>query len=144
MLRSLLPQKLRRDPTDREHRILECGCLVGTILCGFEYPSLCNNGRLANDFVKTTFDSLAQAHDQPGILKSREYFNSLIKEEVDAGIDSTRIVLGKGSVRTVFTASLNVTRRLLSGWCYLTILCHYVSCQIRRCSRTQLLPAASR
>ena len=44
------------------------------------------------------FDSLAQAHDQPGILKSREYFNSLIKGELDAGIESTRIVLGISNI----------------------------------------------
>jgi len=44
--------------------------------------------------VQTTFSDLAQAHDQPGILKSRDYFNSLIKAEVEKGIPSSRIVLG--------------------------------------------------
>ncbi|KAL6721907.1 hypothetical protein ACLMJK_001012 [Lecanora helva] len=42
----------------------------------------------------TNFTDLAQAHDQPGILKSREYFNGLIKAEIDKGIPSERIVLG--------------------------------------------------
>ncbi|KAL8794832.1 MAG: hypothetical protein Q9195_002660 [Heterodermia aff. obscurata] len=42
----------------------------------------------------TTFDELAQAHDQPGILRSRDYFNSLIKDEVKKGIPSSRILLG--------------------------------------------------
>ena len=44
--------------------------------------------------TQTTFDDLAQAHDQPGILKSRDYFNSLIKAEMSKGIPSERIVLG--------------------------------------------------
>lgn len=43
---------------------------------------------------KSTFGDLAQAHDQPGILKSRDYFNSLIKAEIEKGIPSSRIVLG--------------------------------------------------
>lgn len=55
---------------------------------------------LLKPYSQTTFDSLAQAHDQPGILKSRDYFNSLVKAEVDAGIDSSRIVLGKAPLST--------------------------------------------
>ncbi|KAL9100467.1 MAG: hypothetical protein Q9163_004157 [Psora crenata] len=54
----------------------------------------------------TTFDSLAQAHDEPGILRSRDYFNSLIKAEVDQGIASTRIVIGgfsQGAAIAIFT-----------------------------------------
>jgi len=54
----------------------------------------------------TTFDSLAQAHDQPGILKSRDYFNALVKEEIDKGISSSRIVLGgfsQGGAISIFT-----------------------------------------
>ena len=43
---------------------------------------------------QTAFSDLAQAHDQPGILKSRDYFNALIKAEIDKGIPSSRIVLG--------------------------------------------------
>ena len=31
---------------------------------------------------------------RPGILKSRDYFNSLIKAEIEKGIPSSRIVLG--------------------------------------------------
>ena len=45
--------------------------------------------------TKTTFSELAQAHDEAGILKSCEYFNSLIKAETEKGIPSTRIVLGR-------------------------------------------------
>ncbi|KAL8647790.1 MAG: hypothetical protein Q9226_006283 [Calogaya cf. arnoldii] len=40
------------------------------------------------------FNDLAQAQDQPGILKSRDYFHSLIKAEIDKGIPSSRIILG--------------------------------------------------
>ncbi|KAL8939601.1 MAG: hypothetical protein Q9211_002671 [Gyalolechia sp. 1 TL-2023] len=40
------------------------------------------------------FDDLAQQQDQPGIFKSRDYFHSLIKSEIDKGIPSSRIVLG--------------------------------------------------
>ncbi|KAL8859849.1 MAG: hypothetical protein Q9178_003682 [Gyalolechia marmorata] len=40
------------------------------------------------------FNDLTQAQDQPGILKSRDYFHSLIKAEIDKGIPSSRIILG--------------------------------------------------
>ncbi|KAL8969346.1 MAG: hypothetical protein Q9183_002039 [Haloplaca sp. 2 TL-2023] len=40
------------------------------------------------------FNDLAQSQDQPGILRSRDYFHSLIKAEIDKGIPSSRIVLG--------------------------------------------------
>ncbi|KAL8974257.1 MAG: hypothetical protein Q9197_001510 [Variospora fuerteventurae] len=40
------------------------------------------------------FNDLAQQQDQPGIHKSRDYFHSLIKAEIDKGIPSSRIVLG--------------------------------------------------
>ncbi|KAL8726558.1 MAG: hypothetical protein Q9181_006003 [Wetmoreana brouardii] len=42
----------------------------------------------------TGFDDLAQAQDQPGILRSRDYFHSLVKAEIEKGIPSNRIVLG--------------------------------------------------
>ncbi|CAD6585890.1 MAG: hypothetical protein ASARMPRED_002342 [Alectoria sarmentosa] len=54
----------------------------------------------------TSFDDLAQAHDQPGILKSRDYFNALIKAEIEKGIPSSRIVLGgfsQGGAISLFT-----------------------------------------
>ncbi|EEP81154.1 hypothetical protein UREG_05996 [Uncinocarpus reesii 1704] len=44
--------------------------------------------------VTATQEEFVQRQDEPGILKSREYFNSLIKEEMDKGIKSSRIVLG--------------------------------------------------
>jgi len=43
----------------------------------------------------TTFNDLqGKSHDEAGILKSRDYFNSLIKAETDKGIPSSRIILG--------------------------------------------------
>lgn len=44
--------------------------------------------------------------DEPGILRSRDYFNSLIKQEMDKGIKPSRIVLGgfsQGGAMSVFT-----------------------------------------
>ncbi|KAL8808539.1 MAG: hypothetical protein Q9182_000090 [Xanthomendoza sp. 2 TL-2023] len=40
------------------------------------------------------FNDLAQAQDQHGIFKSRDYFHSLIKAEIDKGVPSSRIILG--------------------------------------------------
>ncbi|KAI9817468.1 MAG: hypothetical protein M1827_001078 [Pycnora praestabilis] len=54
----------------------------------------------------TTFDELAQAHDEPGILSSRNYFNTLISGETSKGIPSSRIVLGgfsQGGAISLFT-----------------------------------------
>ncbi|CAI7567969.1 Phospholipase/carboxylesterase [Penicillium manginii] len=47
-----------------------------------------------------------RSQDEPGITRSRDYFNGLIKEEIDSGIVSTRIVLGgfsQGGAMSVFT-----------------------------------------
>ena len=55
---------------------------------------------------QTTFDELAQAHDQVGILRTRDYFNSLIKDEMKKGISSERIILGgfsQGGAISLFT-----------------------------------------
>lgn len=44
--------------------------------------------------------------DEPGILRSREYFETLIKEQVDKGIKPSRIVLGgfsQGGAMSVFS-----------------------------------------
>lgn len=44
--------------------------------------------------------------DESGILRSRDYFNTLIKEEMDKGINPSRIVLGgfsQGGAISVFT-----------------------------------------
>ncbi|KAJ5557111.1 Phospholipase/carboxylesterase [Penicillium frequentans] len=47
-----------------------------------------------------------RTQDEPGILRSREYFNTLIKEEIDKGIKPSRIVLGgfsQGGAMSVFS-----------------------------------------
>jgi predicted esterase len=56
--------------------------------------------------VQTNFDDLKQAHDEPGILKSRTLFNKLITDEVEAGIPSERVILGgfsQGGAMSLFT-----------------------------------------
>ncbi|MCJ1238174.1 hypothetical protein MMC14_006163 [Varicellaria rhodocarpa] len=43
-----------------------------------------------------SFDDLqGRSHDETGILKSREYFSSLINDEVTSGVPESRIVLGE-------------------------------------------------
>lgn len=44
--------------------------------------------------------------DEAGLLKSRDYFNGLIKAEMDKGIEASRIVLGgfsQGGAMSLFT-----------------------------------------
>jgi predicted esterase len=41
-----------------------------------------------------SFEDVQSGQDEVGILKSRDYFHSLIKSEIDAGIPSNRIVIG--------------------------------------------------
>lgn len=56
------------------------------------------------------FEEAQRNQDEPGILKSRDYFNSLIKEEVDKGIDPSRIVLGgfsQGGAMSLFAGLTN-------------------------------------
>ncbi|MCJ1403602.1 hypothetical protein MMC11_006825 [Xylographa trunciseda] len=56
----------------------------------------------------TTFNDLQSAHDEVGILRSRDYFNSLVADEVAKGIPSTRIVLGgfsQGGAISLFTGA---------------------------------------
>lgn len=52
------------------------------------------------------FEESMRSQDEPGILRSRDYFNTLIKEEMDKGIKGSRIVLGgfsQGGAVSVFT-----------------------------------------
>jgi len=56
----------------------------------------------------TDFSDLKQAHDEAGILRSRTVFSKLIKDEIDAGIPSNRIVLGgfsQGGAMSIFTGT---------------------------------------
>jgi len=54
----------------------------------------------------TDFSDLNQAHDEPGILRSRSTLTKLITDEIAAGIPSTRIILGgfsQGGAMSIFT-----------------------------------------
>ncbi|PGH04195.1 hypothetical protein AJ79_07173 [Helicocarpus griseus UAMH5409] len=51
-------------------------------------------------------DEFSRIQDERGILKSRDYFNTLIKAEIDKGIKPSRIVLGgfsQGGAMSLFT-----------------------------------------
>lgn len=51
-------------------------------------------------------ESLRKNEDEAGILVSREYFNGLIQQEIDAGIPAERIVLGgfsQGGAMSLFS-----------------------------------------
>ena len=55
---------------------------------------------------QTNFGDLQVGQDEPGILKSRDYFHGLIKAEVDGGIASDRVVLGgfsQGGAMSLFS-----------------------------------------
>lgn len=56
--------------------------------------------------VQLDFEEMVRTQDEPGILRSREYFDKLIKEEMDKGIKASRIILGgfsQGGAMSVFT-----------------------------------------
>ena len=45
--------------------------------------------------IQLSFDDLqGRSHDESGILKSRDYFSSLITDEINNGVPESRIVLG--------------------------------------------------
>jgi lysophospholipase-1 len=56
------------------------------------------------------FEEALRNQDEPGILRSRDYFNVLIKEEMDKGIKASRIILGgfsQGGAMSVFAGVTN-------------------------------------
>lgn len=56
------------------------------------------------------FQESIRTQDEAGILKTRDYFNTIIKEQIDAGIKPSRIVLGgfsQGGAMSVFTGLTN-------------------------------------
>lgn len=56
------------------------------------------------------FAEAVRTQDEPGILRSRDYLNTLIKEQNEKGIPSSRIVLGgfsQGGAMSVFTGLTN-------------------------------------
>lgn len=55
---------------------------------------------------QTNFNDLNQAHDEVGILRSRDVFTKLITDEIAAGIPSNRIIIGgfsQGGAMSLFT-----------------------------------------
>lgn len=60
--------------------------------------------------IQLDFEESIRSQDEPGILRSRDYFNILIKEEMDKGIKPSRIVLGgfsQGGAMSVFSGVTN-------------------------------------
>ncbi|KUJ23243.1 putative acyl-protein thioesterase 1, partial [Mollisia scopiformis] len=70
------------------------------------------------DIVRTRpaaldFADLQAGQDEVGILRSRDYFQSLIKTEIDAGIPSDRIVIGgfsQGGAMSIFSGITSQTK----------------------------------
>jgi predicted esterase len=59
------------------------------------------------------FGNLNGEQDETGILKSREYFHGLIKQEIDGGIPSERIVIGgfsQGGAMSLITGITSPTK----------------------------------
>ncbi|CAG8375967.1 unnamed protein product [Penicillium salamii] len=74
-----------------------------TVNFGMSMPGWYDLAKLGRDL---DFEEMVRTQDEPGILRSREYFNKLIKEEMDKGIKASRIILGgfsQGGAMSVFT-----------------------------------------
>lgn len=53
------------------------------------------------------FEESLRTQDEPGILRSRDYFNTLVNEQIEKGIKPSRILLGgfsQGGAMSVFSA----------------------------------------
>lgn len=51
------------------------------------------------------FEEFLKSQDEPGIIRSRDYFNSLIEQEMEKNIKASRIILGgfsQGGAMSVF------------------------------------------
>ncbi|KAI9933881.1 hypothetical protein ASPWEDRAFT_168156 [Aspergillus wentii DTO 134E9] len=73
-----------------------------TVNFGMSMPGWYDLAKLGSDL---TFEEMLRNQDEPGILRSREYFNGLIKEQIDQGIKPSRIILGgfsQGGAMSVF------------------------------------------
>ncbi|KAJ5263324.1 Phospholipase/carboxylesterase [Penicillium angulare] len=74
-----------------------------TVNFGMAMPGWYDIAKLGGDL---NIDESVRSQDEPGILRSREYFNGLIKAEVEKGIKPSRIVLGgfsQGGAMSVFS-----------------------------------------
>ncbi|KAJ5180098.1 acyl-protein thioesterase 1 [Penicillium capsulatum] len=78
-----------------------------TVNFGMSMPGWYDIAKLGRDL---DFAEAVRTQDEPGILRSRDFFNTLIKEQNDKGIPSSRIVLGgfsQGGAMSVFTGLTN-------------------------------------
>ncbi|ODM21058.1 Acyl-protein thioesterase 1 [Aspergillus cristatus] len=78
-----------------------------TVNFGMTMPGWYDLTKLGRDL---DFEESIRTQDEPGILRTREYFNTLIKEQIDNGIKPSRIVLGgfsQGGAMSVFTGITN-------------------------------------
>ncbi|KAJ5474343.1 hypothetical protein N7475_003909 [Penicillium sp. IBT 31633x] len=74
-----------------------------TVNFGMSMPGWYDISKLGRDL---DFEESLRTQDEAGILRSRDYFNVLIKEEMDKGIKSSRIILGgfsQGGAISLFT-----------------------------------------
>ncbi|KAL4977932.1 acyl-protein thioesterase 1 [Aspergillus desertorum] len=74
-----------------------------TVNFGMSMPGWYDITKLGRDL---DFQEAIKNQDEAGILKSRDYFNSLIKEQIDQGIKPSRIVLGgfsQGGAMSLFS-----------------------------------------
>ncbi|EAW08824.1 palmitoyl-(protein) hydrolase [Aspergillus clavatus NRRL 1] len=74
-----------------------------TVNFGMSMPGWYDLTKLGRDL---DFEEAIRHQDEPGILRSRDYFNTLIKEQVDKGISPSRIVLGgfsQGGAMSIFS-----------------------------------------
>ncbi|PSR75439.1 Phospholipase/carboxylesterase/thioesterase [Coniella lustricola] len=97
-----------------------------------ERPITCNAGmRMPGWFDIVTLsggiEALRENEDEQGIKGSAEYLNTLIQQEVDAGIPSDRVVLGgfsQGAAMSIYTGLMGKFKLAgivsLSGWLLLS------------------------
>ncbi|KAE8351365.1 putative phospholipase [Aspergillus coremiiformis] len=78
-----------------------------TVNFGMSMPGWYDIAKLGRD---VDFEEAVRAQDEPGILRSCDYLNTLIKEQIDEGIKPSRIVLGgfsQGASISLFTGATN-------------------------------------
>ncbi|KAF7595009.1 hypothetical protein BBP40_007610 [Aspergillus hancockii] len=78
-----------------------------TVNFGMSMPGWYDISKLGRDL---DFEEALRTQDEPGILRSRDYFNTLIKEQIDEGIKPSRIVLGgfsQGGAMALYTGVTN-------------------------------------
>jgi len=93
---------------------------------GMQMPGWYDIVRPTMDTSSLTFENLQAQQDEVGVLKSQTYFHDLIKQEIDSGIPSDRIVLGgfsQGGAMAIFSGL--TSRHKLGGVfglsCYLLL-----------------------